>query len=560
MQNNFSPKATWLCLASIVGFSLLIVFLFYYTSHFYPLLSDTARFACGVRNLVQHKTLNTPTHYLNFSGIDGELCWTGKTYALIRIFGSFFAFLSPKISPWLSLYLFVLIVWALISCFIFLVTKNLFLNNKIALISTSFGAFAPFFARSLLVHPQNLVGFLFILIFILFFIKYQYKKNPKDQIVAIFIFALLPFLHHLSFFVLLLSLIFYFLITNKIQKIFCYLLICLFLTTFIYFFISHRPIEFVLNIINHSAEGGAFWESSIKKPFFEIPSYLGYLLFALGFWGMINLSFLAAQNKLRRFFVALFFAPALFSQIYLLGFNFFSFRIIAYAGLPLIILSGYGVIKLSELFKKFNLQKLFYFFALALFLANLGHFFAYLTHIYQTRNLEYLPQKNFLKTVDWLNQHSYQNTFILTTNAKKDKQTAGFAYLYKGNVIYYPATFFSNPKKLKFLDKTAQARLDPEYFKTQPKHFLPRLILKFNYFKKLREDAYFAAKKSFRKLQKLNQLLTNPEKYPTLNYEKHEISYVVLKVNSWADKIYQKQTKFKVVYQNPEWRIYQVKP
>jgi hypothetical protein len=458
-----SRKKTSSILFIIVVFSLAINSLFYIISDFYPLLSDTARQACGIKNLIENKTLNSENFYLNFAGIDGQLCLTGKTYVLIRVFASFFAFLTPKISPWLSLYLFYLILLALIPFLVFLITKKIFNDNKTALVSSFFGAFAPFLARSALVHPQNLVGFVLILLFALFFVQYHLTKKKINLFVIFAILAVFPFFHHLSFGVLVLSLTAYFLWVTKKKKLILYLGGAMAVFIIVHFFISKLPAEFVLSILNNGLEGGAFWESSIKKPFWEIPSYLGYLLFAFGILGLMYYSssdpdgHRGSREVPSKLFVSLFLAPLIFSQLYLIGFNFFSFRIIAFAGLPLIIFSGIGFFYLKDFFIKFGIKKLFFSFSILILLGTAGHYFAYLVSIYKARNIYYIPKSDFIAAVKWLNDHSDKKTVIFTTVERRNRQTASLAYLYKGNVIYFPSVYFANPK----ISNIAMKRLVP---------------------------------------------------------------------------------------------------
>lgn len=582
---NFSKKNTILILITIILFSLAISSFFYIISDFYPLLSDTARTTCGVRNLVENKSLNNQNFYLNFAGIDSDLCWSGKTYLPIRILASAFSLLSSKISPWISMYLFYLIVLALIPLLVFLIAKKLFNDDKIALVSAFFGGFAPFLARSVLVHPQNLVGFVLILFFILIFIQHHLFKKYTYLVALFLILIIFPYFHHLSFFVLLISLVLYLILTARIKHLFFYFVILLFIIFIVHFFISKFPLEFFLNILNSSLEGGALWESSVKKPFWEIPSYLGYLLFAFGFLGLIHYSssnperrpaklagieeksrnFISdcsrfrLNNNLKTFFFALFLAPLIFSQLYFIGINFFSFRIIAYIGIPLIIFSGLGFFVLKEIFSKFNTKKLFFYFSILIFLSTASHYFSYLVGIYKARNIYYIPQPNFIKTVKWLNDHSNKKTVVLTTVQRKNKQTVAFAYLYKGNVIYFPAEYFKDPKNknLEYFDEAARSRFDPEYLKIQPKHLLGKILLQSDYFKKIRQKNYQNAQKNFTKLKKLHNFMLYPEKLKTQDYDGYKIYFVVLKKDSWADKIYQR-SKYKTVFENQEWRIYYI--
>jgi hypothetical protein len=102
---------------------------------------------------------------------------------------------------------------------------------------------------------------------------------------------------------------------------------------------------------------------------------------------------------------------------------------------------------------------------------------------------------------------------------------------------------------------------------------LGKILLPLDYFKKAREKSYQNAQERFKKLKKLNNFILYPEMLKTNNYEGHRISYVILKKDGWADKIYHghasskaypersrrvEGSKYKVVYENKEWRVYDI--
>lgn len=417
---------------------------------------------------------------------------------------------------------------------LYLLLKEAFKKISLSIIycSTFFLFFSLTLARSLLLTPQNLFGYLFILVTLYFAFRFFHEKKLKFLFFSLLAFIATLQYHHLSFFVAFMALILFLIIYLKSAKKILVIAgsVLSFGGAIIYLrFVLKQTYLFddLINSLSQQYRPNA-------NSFFDLPAQIGFLLFLLGFCGLFLLN-RGNSLFLKKIVVAMLVVVSLLSYAHYFGIYYFPDRFVAFYWLPLIFLVPLGLNYFFSILKK----PLFLIFVTILFTAGCFNFWGFLKSDFDLFSKKFLPKKGDLEAVNFLNTNGLSNSNLLSTYYGENRFSIFLPYFYNNGQVT-----FSVEDNYPILAARKVKSLRPGFYQKLIKNLGQEKIISQSELESLPEYQVFL-------------MLNFPdlEKSKTF-FKEYKIRYFYTWKGSAEDRIFSESENFSVFFENERVKIF----
>lgn len=527
-----------LILFLIVLLSFFIGFYAYYNSQFWPFSPDTVNIALGSKDLATDGQFHGAWNIL--MGYEPNVNYP-TLYPLIQIL-ILYIMMFFQLDSLVAIHYLAIAVNAFIPLVVYLISLELFKKNRLIAVMSSFFALTSLsLSRSILLTPQNTIGYFFALIVLLFFIKYlKYRKN--SLLLLAFLLAIINVLMHpLSGFIIIIFILISLLIYKKgkrnkliIVTIFLIPFVCsLYLYTSSFYRIIDVLIGNNLSINYPVTESHKIW---------EIPGVLGYVLCVLGVYGILQLY----HNKyhFRHLILVLSLILLFFSQSHYIGFNLVPDRFTAFLWIPLVFAAPLGYFKILDSLRKIDFILLkrtpVTIFISCIIISSFIHNFNHLIYDYEVWGNSIIPHEEDIEAMQWLKDNGTGKN-ILSTAFGIRQQSYLLPFFYEGYVVRYTEDLGVNPRDLKI--------------NLAPRGIIGYLLIPF-----LNKNEDRIVSKYNQKLNKridIYEIIILPDQESSQQImDKYDIEYFYTWEGTREDTIYENSESFDLVYNNSLVNIY----
>lgn len=532
----------------IIFFALIIlIFVFGFLAGITPYIlskgfltsSDSYLIVANAQNIIDHYQLIRGSVYQLFQ-------------AIVAVSASF-----AGINATQSFIFIVGLATGILSLTTFLIARKIFNSNIAGYVAGFLTVGLPFISRAIVLTPQNIIGFLFSNIALYLLIIFLDHPSFGRFFIAFIYTCVILLIHPLSFGIFLISagtyLCFYLWhkITNRWLLILSFFgLIFLIiggltLTSFVLTG-SKNVLGFVTRFLVEISTSGLNEGSVNIIKIRQYPIVFGSLTIYLALLSLfIFLISSSRPIKHKGIIIILLFVPLLWANLYLIGMNFLSYRVILYIWLPISILIAYFFLWYRSKFRE-TILVLTLFFIISF--TAIG--FQSIINHYNEYGKNFVPSLDDREALKWLAYNiGHSQNQILTIERWPNIQNNIFGYLYP-NLGFFVVTDLTESEK---------PPVPPEYVAMKPTNakLLGKLILAWapqeyvNSVQKSNEENY------------LNRFdLFYGSKFPDSEQgrkalDKWGITYAYIFKNIKEYTNFKKSTQFKVVYQNDSVAIFE---
>lgn len=544
----------------LLTLSLAIATLPYFFSDGSPVWKDPIALACAVKHIDQNQELGLGNNfYINYDAPQISYCWDSSIYPLNQIY-QFAVKTFSGLNPTFTVSLVYLFIYLLITLALYLLAWEIYQKQHLSFLAAFLGATSLALLRITTIIPQQLFGFLLLIVIAWLLLRYEKTRQKKFLLLIILALLNLVWLHHLTLSVLIVGLSIYFLSRFKNKKLIIpavVLALVLIILTASFLAEDRNSFNYIINLIYSAATFGMV-DLLAAHPVWDHPTILGYALTILGIFGMIYSLFIK-KFPLKVFWWVIVIFGLFMAHSYIFGFYFFGYRFLFFLFIPLSIFTPLFLVYLEKVLPKIS-KFLFPIIILFIVISSNIHGLNFVLDDYYGKSKTVLPPKELKQAISWLNENSESGDTILTTSRNDQKYASYLPYLYHGNVMIYPVFFFNTLSSFEFKSKTAQylysdgnpspqtklaKLLKPYYLKTQ----------------KNQETSLSLANKEKNELYDMYQMINFPGKREVKKIMvKYQVNYILTWRNQKEDRIFaSKKGGFDKVYENDLLEIYKRK-
>lgn len=532
----------------IILFTLIIlIFVFGFIAGITPYVlssgfltsSDSYLIVANAQNIIDHFQLIRGSVYQLFQvmvAISASLTGIDATQSFIFIVG---------------------LATGLLSLTTFLIAKKIFNSNIAGYIAGFLTVGLPFISRAIVLTPQNIIGFLFSNIALYLLIIFLDHPSFGRFFIAFIYTCIILLIHPLSFGIFLISagiyLCFYswHKITNRWLLILSFFgLIFLIiggltLTSFVLTG-SKNVLGFVTRFLVEISTSGLNEGSVNIIKIRQYPIVFGSLTIYLALFSLFIYFFRSSHPiKYKGIVIMLLFVPLLWANLYLIGVNFLSYRVILYIWLPISILIAYFFLWYRRKFRETILMLTLFF---IISFTAIG--FQSIVNHYNEYGKNFVPTLDDKEALKWLVYNiGHSQNQILTIERWPNIQNNIFGYLYP-NLGFFVVTD---------LTESETPPTPPEYVAMKPTNakLLGKLILTW-----APQDDINSVRESNEKNYQKRLELFYGSKFPDSErgskaLDKWGITYAYIFKNIKEYSKFKKSTQFQVVYQNDSVAIFE---
>jgi len=324
----------------------------------------------------------------------------------------------------------------MMAVFTFLLGRLIFSSTPIAFLAGFFVIGLPFIGRAIVLTPQNIIGFLFLVISVYIGALFLKFRSVRWFIAFLFSVGILLAIHPLSFGVFFIFLLLY--LPLHFWRTFSWKYRLLALVAF--------PIILYLGLMLMSIAllGSADVIGFITRFLVEISTTglseptIPYQTYSLVF-GAITINIIVAAAFVfifrytsnwyyKRIIIVLMIVPLVWANFYLLGVNFLSYRVILYLWLPASVVIAFFLLWYKNIFsKKMTIITIA---LLVISFANIG--FNNIYKHYNEYGKNFVPTNDDLRALEWLRINTFSNLSIMSIERWPQIQNNIFGSLYPG--------------------------------------------------------------------------------------------------------------------------------
>ncbi len=506
-----------IALSGVMIISLILGILPLYLNKFPLTTPDAGGLACAAEVLTHTNHFNPGrTNSPNFA-----ICWTKEHYPVVQFMNAAILKITPlqswQVVPITALGMYLGCVLGL--CYIgYMLTKRL----SVAVTAGILAAASPALLRSLILTPQNVYGYFWIVIFIVAFIHLILHPRWYWWIALIMLTPVLAFTHTLSFGIAAIAFALWFWLFFLERWL--YRLIVAGIGG-VMILITERwqllpvSVSSALSLFRSSFSG-------YDHPVYDHPAIWGYLITALAVVGMVLAKKLS--YKIRWLFISLIFTPVILGHLSFVGLQLLPERFIPFAWLGLVPLATLGVYELGALVRW---PRTFWTASVICILgAQIIHAAVFIKDDVDGWSARFRPKPEFIQAMQWLNQQPNKGA-LLGIMAVSNREISFAPLWYTGMIENYP-WYNLDHKDIKNLQANSSLY--------QPILANP-------------------SAPEYQRIHTLYTLITTPND-PSLitTLPPYQLSYFVLPKTSQAYKLWQKEASlpFSLIYENNKYVIY----
>lgn len=309
---------------------------------------DSARLMIGADHLLDHGVFRQNLE--DYGGVLSDGLDVGVYYPLIQLLVALVSSLLG-VSVFVGYAVLMVCLFFLFAFFIYFVFKNIAQHDdrwwSVPLLGVLAFAFSSSIVRSYVLVPQNFIGYFLLCISVSGFFYFYVKKRLISAIIFLLsCFAMLLFVHHLSFGVLALSFLL-FLHVLLFRKNYPYFFGLLFVEIVVFSFFVFLMPDFVYGVI---ASGFEFEQIELKNVTNAryLFSSLGHSLVLLSLFGLFEIKKIFSHG-VRAWMASYVAVISVFAFVLpLFGYVFFPDRFVLYLWAPLVLLFPFGCIYFKE--------------------------------------------------------------------------------------------------------------------------------------------------------------------------------------------------------------------
>ncbi len=426
LYHMHTKASTHIIIIITLGFILAIIP--FIQSNWLPTSPDSAGLSCAAQHLTsagefaQNRTRGFDFHY--------NPCWTQQTYPGNQVFTAGIITITgapaSSVVVWLSILTFIAIAIAIY------IAVWLSTDERTLALWSGLGAITSLaLARSLLLTPHNLYGYLGIILIILGIVIWERSRHWLSVVLIILSIAFLTVFHALSLAIVGISLALYTLASTykkpKILLILFGVLLLINIGVALIMFGTINPIVPVESILAMSIPG-------ITNPWYDHPAVWGYIATSIGALGIayrISSKDMHPALHLGIWIglVSIFFGHPEITQIEILP-----ERVIAYGWIPLAIALGDGVLVSTGWLK----AKWRYLLSILIIAGMALHFSIFIQDSYEGISKRFIPDTDFIESMQWLETQRTDDTFLLAVGNTINRKITYSGLWYYGDSAWYP--------------------------------------------------------------------------------------------------------------------------
>lgn len=393
-----------------------------------PTSPDSAGLACGAQYIADTGEFATS----RFRGFNFHYnpCWTIKTYPGNQMFTAIVIQATglPGYNVVVGLSMITYITCAVLIYWIMrIITKQ----PTVALWSGLSAVSSLVLARALLLTPQNLYGYVFILVGLFGVALWERTHRWPYWLLVAGSIVLLSVFHTLSLAVLGIALcIFIFITFYRSPRILAMLAFSLLVISSVIGKIllgSWNPLTLLSNAVHFSIPG-------ITNPWYDHPAVWGYTATALAILGFSEMLRQKKINHTLLLSLCIGIVSVIFSHPKLTGIEILPERVIAYAWIPITLLAGIGIQQLIDWGKSWYRYVL----PVLVIISMCVHFIIFTEDSYVGISKRFIPDTDFITAMKWLEKNRQTNTFLVGVGNIINRQITYSGLWYSGDSMWYP--------------------------------------------------------------------------------------------------------------------------
>lgn len=504
----------------LIGFSIAIIP--YYLNGWFLTTPDAGGLACGAQALAQTGHFSDG-HTANL-GYNFNICWTKEFYPSLQLFHAQLLHVWQR--PAWELVI-VTSVATFMACVIgmFLLAWRMTDNLMIAGVTGVLSSCAPMLLRSLVLTPQNLYGYCFIIVMMIIFV--ELVRQPRRWwwwIGLVATAAGLAFTHILSFGIAGITFALWFLLfylRSWRSRCVIVLAIAMVIAVVVWGHVLPVSLKVVFTLF-----GGVF--SGYDHPLYDHPAIWGYIVTLLAGVGIFLSA--ALSKKMYWLLACWLIIPVFMAHLSWFHLTLLPDRFVAFSWMSLTVFAASGLMTLKQRLKlDWNI---FIPLAMILMSAQFVHSIIYVKDDVAGWSARFRPHPAFTQALGWLNQQSDKGTLV-GIMAVANREITFAPIWYDHPVASYP-WYNLNHRNIKSF--TAESALYQGVFSdpTNPEYL--RVQAFYSMITKPNSDAAYAAMSNY------------------------HLKYFILPKNSQANAIWRKKSlnHFSQIYENEAYRLFKL--
>ncbi len=427
MKKFFSRYCLNTALIAICAILCVPFFFLYTASHFLPTSPDTLRVLIGVKEIAEEGDI--PLNIYENGGYSPGKSDANILYPQFQLLIFTFSTLSGIGSQYILVGVVVLLTVTIFLLF-FLVFQKIYTHSLAVLLTAFFGVTSISVVRAVILTPQGLFGFVFILLSVYFFLRYVSTKHFKDALLIVFSLCALLIFHHLSFFVVLPVYCVYFVVKSKNKALIVLGGIVLTFAGVAFLVFGLKQFHIFYDIAR-SFSNPLIDNVINANSVLDFPAQIGYTLFLVACFSFIFLKrVVRAEYWL---FIKIFLVISfVLSYMHYMGIYFFPDRLVLYTVFPVLFFIPQLFIHLEK-----KLSRMFFIsFLMVIVSAHFVHSIAYAYDDYTFFTVPHLPASTEYDAYAYLNKRRSDGGVLAAYN-DTEKSSLFLPYFIQNTVSFY---------------------------------------------------------------------------------------------------------------------------